>query len=220
LKLNGALSARVYRSITGRIQAAADVSALELRETIVARVATGTAADVDAAASKVKLERVTLFGTLRAKTLEASDSILMGRATAEQRQAGCIRYSYLGDITNPKLPHRYRCQPDLALQARAAELGRDLTGPEQQAVALRVRPAFVDVVPGEPAYALLAMDAPREIAFGAEGEGEMGAYGFLGGATRLANLVDLFVDYVPFGLEAAALRAERSGAEAARSNVP
>lgn len=220
LALNGALSARVYRSITGRIQAATEVSALELKETIVARVATGTAADVDAAASAVKLERVTLFGTLRAKTLEASDSILMGRATAEQRQAGCIRYSYLGDVANPKLPHRYRCQPDLALQARAAELGRDLTGPENQALALRVRPAFVDVVPGEPAYALLAMDAPREIAFGAEGEGEMGAYGFLGGATRLANLVDLFLDYVPFGLEAAALRAERSGAEAARSNVP
>ena len=95
-----------------------------------------------------------------------------------------------------------------------------MTAPEANAVALSVRPMFIDTEPGEPAYAQLAMDAPRAIAFGGEGESEMGAWSFLGGSTRLANLNDLISNYMPYGLEGGALRADPSSAEARVRNVP
>ena len=73
---------------------------------------------------------------------------------------------------------------------------------------------------GDPAYALPTLATPREIAFGGEDETEMGAYRFLGGAIRIANLTDLFADFVPFGMEAAALSADRSSVDASRRNLP
>jgi hypothetical protein len=221
LDLHGApaapLATCLYRSITGRIAADEHVGALRLKDCIVARHPAQPS--IAARASDVELERVTLFGALAAKTLLASNSILLGLAEAERRQQGCVRYSFLGQAAD-HLPRRYRCQPGLAQEARAAQLQRALTADEALMVALSVRPLFIDTEPEQPAFAQLAMDAPSAILFGGEGETEMGAWGFLGGPTRLANLTDLFNDYMPFGLEAGALRADLSGTEAQRRNVP
>jgi len=41
----------------------------------------------------------------------------------EQRQSGCMRFSYVPDGSGT--PRRYRCQPDLALNERAKELRKD-----------------------------------------------------------------------------------------------
>jgi hypothetical protein len=221
LDLQGApgapLEATLYRSISGRIQADANVADLGLKDSIVATHP--TLASIQAPASNVYMLQVTLFGTLAAKTLNASNAILMGEAVVEQRQQGCVRYSYLGGGTT-QLPRRYRCQPELAQETRATTLNRSLTPPEARAIALSVRPTFIDTEPEEPAYAQLAMDAPAAITFGGADETEMGAWGFLGGATRLANLSDLIADYLPFGLEACTLSADLSSVEAQRSNVP
>jgi hypothetical protein len=211
------LSASLFRTVTGRIAADADVGLLRLRDCIVARHATQPA--IEARAAEVNLVRATVFGSLAAKVIDASDCILLDLAEAERRQEGCMRYSYIGDST-AKLPRRYRCQPEMALSAQAEALGRGLTSPEEDAVRLSVRPIFVDIEPGEPAYAQLAIDAPPAIALGGEGETEMGAWAFLGGSTRLANINDLIGNYMPFGLEGGVLRSDQSSAEARGRNVP
>jgi hypothetical protein len=211
------LEVRLFRVSSGPIVADQHVGALHLEDCIVARSAAQPS--IDAPSSEIDLEKVTLFGGLMAKVLNASNSILMGLAKAERRQQGCVRYSYVGEPSTD-LPRRYRCQPELALAARAEAIGRDLTPAEADAVALGVRPAFVDVAPDEPGYALLELDAPAAIRLGGEGESEMGAWAFLGGSIRLANLNSLLGSYMPFGLEGGVLPADLSASEARGSNVP
>jgi hypothetical protein len=211
------LAVTLFRCMSGQMVADQNVGALGLKDCLVARVAGQPC--IDAAATDVALDRVTLFGGLKARTLNASNSILMETAHAERRQQGCVRYSYLdGDLG--QLPRRYRCQPELALAARADQLQRALTAAEAEAVRLAVQPGFIDTEPEQPAYAQLPLDAPDAILSGGEGETEMGGWAFLGGAARLANLADLVADYLPLGLEAGLLRADLSSAEALRRNVP
>ena len=52
------------------------------------------------------------------------------------------------------------------------------------------------------AYGQLASTCPREIAAGAEDEGEMGAFNFLRNPQRLTNLTTRMDEYLRFGLEA------------------
>ena len=211
------LAVAIERSVCGAVRCGPDVARVQVRESVLARV-TGRAS-LDAGGADVVLERATLLGALASRTLEASDCILLGAVTVTRTQVGCVRYSFV-DPATAKVPRRFRCQPDLAVDARAAALGRPLQPDEAAAQALRVRPVFIDDDPGEPAFAMLRMDAPREITMGGEGDTEMGAYGFAAHALRLANLDDLFVDYLPLGLEAAAIGADRANHEALRSQLP
>ena len=65
-----------------------------------------------------------------------------------------------------------------------------------------VRPTFVSLAPGDPGYAMLSPHCPPEIAEGAEGGGEMGAYGELGRPQRRAALRTVVGSFLPYGLEA------------------
>lgn len=210
------LDVTLERCLCGAILGGARVDRIRVAESVVTRAI--VVASIGAANADVILERVTVFGAVDAKTLEASDSILLGPVDVARRQVGCVRYSYV-DPDNA-LPRRFRCQPDLAREARAATLGRALTGDELEAERLRTRPVFIDDAPDEPAFAMLRIDAPREIALGGEHDTEMGAYGFAAHALRIANLTDLFVDYLPLGLEAATLGADRANSDALRSQMP
>ena len=211
------LTIRLERCVTGRVRAGLHVPGVALEDCVVARPAAG--ASVEAPASDLSLRHVTVLGALAARSLSASSALLMGSAQVERRQTGCLRYSYVAD-PGSRLPTRYRCQPDLAQQAREAALGRPLTDDERRTVRLRVGPSFLDDAPHEPGFALLRSDAPPEITRGGEEGTEMGAHGHAGHAVRVANLADLFADYVPLGLEAAVIGADRSSEEAMRSNRP
>lgn len=59
----------------------------------------------------IRLERVTVLGTMRATSVElVSDSVLAQPLLADRGQAGCVRFSYVapGSVT----PRRYRCVPN------------------------------------------------------------------------------------------------------------
>jgi hypothetical protein len=95
-----------------------------------------------------------------------------------------VRYCYLPLAS--AVPRRFRCHPQDALAAG------------------RVTPAFtsLDLRTSPSAYGQLGTSCPREIARGAEDEGELGAFNFLNSAHRQTNLTTHVDEYMRFGLEA------------------
>lgn len=215
--VTGQMELQLYRTICGAVLADANVTRISADGVIFAE-----GAGISATGAELEFQGVTAFAPIAAKSLQASNAILMATVKVTRTQTGCVRYSYLGGAAN-RLPHRFRCQPDLAFDAAKAAMNlvsqaqRDA---EYNRLRLALQPRFVDSQSGDPAFGLPALTTPREIAFGGEDETEMGAYRFLGGAIRIANLTDLFADFVPFGMEAAALSADRSTVDASRRNLP
>jgi hypothetical protein len=149
--------------------------------------------DGHAAGGTLHVENSTLIGKVGTALMElATNTIFFARLAAhdfwtapvwcEQRQAGCMRFSYVppGSLT----PRRYRCQP-------ASD--DDVT---------RVAPQFRSLLYGEPAYAQLSRRCPAEIFNGADDESEMGAFHDLYEPQRITNLTVRLDEYLRFGLEA------------------
>jgi hypothetical protein len=205
--LDGAASTKprsilVSRSIVGSIRLPAELTELEIRDSVVdapdpgggaSRIAIAGNAAGTAAGPACTLERVTVFGDVFLRELRlGSNSIFDGVLNCERTQAGCIRYSWFDrEVSRP--PRRFRCQPDLALESAPPA--------EAAAVLQRVRPPFTTVRYGEPAYAQLALRCPPEILTGAEDGSEMGVYSLLRQPHREANLRVRLDEYLPFGLE-------------------
>jgi hypothetical protein len=213
----GQLAVGLYRSICGAVTGGTALARLAANGVIFA-----AGAGIGAPAADLALRGITAFAAIGARSIEASDSIFMADVKVARTQSGCVRYSYVGGTDN-RLPRRFRCQPDLAWEARQPGFELASEAERQQEIdrlRLALAPRFVDTEPDEPAYALPALANPREIAFGGENETEMGAWRFLGGAIRIANLTDLFADFVPFGMEAGVMPADRASVDAARRNLP
>jgi hypothetical protein len=174
---NPQLRVTIARCITGDL-AAASVPDLDVTDTIV-----DGAIDADA----LHIERSTITGTTRCRTIEASECIFVGVLTVQRRQAGCVRFSALPFAS--RTPRRYRCQPAGARDA--------------------VAPVFSSLRFGDPAFGMLAPGCPAAIARGAEDEGEMGAWNFLQAPMRLRNVVMALDEYLRFGLEAGVIVASQ-----------
>ena len=104
--------------------------------------------------------------------------------TAERRQVGCVRFSYLP--LSSRVPRRYNCQP----------LTSALTAPA---------PAFTTLRYGQPAYAQLRISTPDAIRRGADDEGEMGAFHMVQESRRESNLAIRLDEYLRVGLDAGIL---------------
>jgi hypothetical protein len=158
----------------------------------------------------------TVVGKVRTHTMDlASNSIFVAELAspdpgwtapvrAERRQQGCVRFSRVPE--GSRLPRRYRCQPDLALEARAKALGlaspEDLPAAEREMLVLRLTPMFRSLRYGDPAYAQLSRRCAVEIREGAEDQAEMGAFHDLYQPQREGNLRVRLDEYLRFGLEA------------------
>ncbi|MBA5872983.1 MAG: hypothetical protein GDA66_00330 [Nitrospira sp. CR1.2] len=160
----------------------------------------------------------TVMGKVHTKRLDlASNTIFASALTggdswnhpvwSEQNQQGCCRFSFVP--LNSIVPRRYRCQPDLAVEAALLEADQpkgSLTGPETQAITLatqaRVRPAFTARRYGQAAYGQLAGHCPEEIRRGADDESEMGVFHDVFAPKREGNLKIRLQEYLRFGLEA------------------
>ncbi|MBN2388423.1 MAG: hypothetical protein JXB85_15510 [Anaerolineales bacterium] len=148
------------------------------------------------------LERVTVFGTVHVRQLDlASEVIFVHPVTADRRQVGCARFSYIPEGSHT--PRRYRCQPDLAIAARQQELDPLPVPPGEVAgIVLRLRPQFTSLRYGQAAFAQLAAACAGEIKTGAEDGAEMGAFSLLKQPQRLANMRVALDEYLRFGLVA------------------
>jgi hypothetical protein len=212
---------RIDRSIVGRIRldfgAGPAVGTLAISGSLVS--ADGFGGDAIAAATiDASLKDVTIFGPSAFKSLEATNVIFAGPALVTRRQIGCVRYSAIAPAS--KMPRRFRCEPDLAVQAAEARKGAPLTAAERSATVLGVTPIFLDTGLGEPTVAMLHPLTSAAIASGGEGDCEMGVFAASAERLRMSNIESLFDDYVPFGLEAGLIDDTRSTAVAQRRNRP
>jgi hypothetical protein len=140
------------------------------------------------------LDQVTALGAVDARVLElVSASIVTGALSAQRRQQGCVRYSWVapGSVT----PRRHRCQPDLALAG--------LTGAAAQDVVDRLVPVLTSSRYGDADYTQLAGSCPLEITTGAQDGTEMGVWHHLRTPHREADLRRRLREYLPYGLDPA-----------------
>ncbi|MGH3991421.1 MAG: hypothetical protein ACRDSN_03045, partial [Pseudonocardiaceae bacterium] len=187
---NAALEVELERTISGGVELAGGVPELTVSTCIVqagdALVAPDAAARIDAS---------TILGSTGVRSLHADNSIFDGVVTAARRQIGCVRFSFVARDPATSTPRRYRCQPDLALAG--------VEDPEARAVIEgRVVPVFSSTEYGDPGYAQLGGRSPAELAKGAEDGSEQGAFMFLRGPQRRANLRAALDEYLRLGLEA------------------
>ena len=153
---------------------------------------------------KTSLERVTVFGSTYVRELSlASETIFTGTVTAQRRQVGCTRFSFVPE--GSQVPRRYRCQPGLAVADYAQKVGKttdQLTEAKRAAVSVRLTPTFTSERYGDSAYAQLGHTCAQEIRTGAEDGSEMGVFSSLKQPQREANLRASLEEYLRLGLEA------------------
>jgi hypothetical protein len=145
----------------------------------------------------LSLDACTVIGAVAAREMPlVSNSLILARrgagaaqpaVRAEQRQTGCVRFSYLP--FDALTPRRYRCQPDT---------------PEGVS---RVAPRFTTLRYGVAAYCQLGRTTPDEIRRGADDESEMGAFHALFAPQRETNLQVRLAEYLRVGLTAGILYA-------------
>jgi hypothetical protein len=161
------------------------------------------------------LTATTVFGDVLAREIELiENSIVTGTVVAERTQAGCVRYSYLPPPPRSRVPPRFRCQPDLAIDAAISAARRvkpALGAIEAQAIAdavsARLVPIFTSRRKSDGGYAQLADACPIEIRTGAESGDEMGAFHGLYAPRRESNLRTRLDEYLRVGLEAGIIHA-------------
>lgn len=117
--------------------------------------------------------------TTRVLTL-ASNSIFTSRIVVDDRQQGCARFSHIP--ADSRVPRRHRCVPEID------------GGP---AVLRFESPRF-----GSPWYVQLDATTAASIKYGADDNGEMGAYHHVQAPLRESNLRLRLDEYVRAGLEA------------------
>lgn len=212
---NTRLAVEVAFSITGPLRLPAHAKGLWLVDSTVDGVGTPAIAgvpDPTTPGPPAWIERTTLLGAAHLKELPWADAAIFDALlTVERQGGGCVRFSFVPE--GSRTPRRYRCQPDLAIQqeieARERARGKPLSQVERDQIAARVRaglrPVYTSRAYGQPGYAQLHLGCPAPIRTGAEDGAEMGAFAHLHEPQRLANLRASLDEYLPFGLESAAI---------------
>jgi hypothetical protein len=199
-KRNEELEIHLDRTIIGKVQLPETVPKLSIRDSIVSGGIAPKDVAIDAGNTAVRIQASTLFGASQVGEIEAGNSIFTQIATARRTQEGCVRFCYVSE--GSRMPRRYRCQPQLAIEQRSAALGLSpLPAAERSLVVDRVKPEFTAESYGQPAYAQLSLGCAIEIRTGAEDGSEMGVFDHLKQPQREANLKIALEEYLRFGLE-------------------
>lgn len=200
---NEHLTIDLIRSICGPVKVEAAASKLNVEESIIGN-AGGKMKAIEATETSLEIQKSTVFGDIKAFSVEAGNCIFNGKVVITRRQMGCIRFSFVPDASTT--PRSFRCQPQAALYdlAEAEDLDSpdDLTSQQKHHVISRVRPRFTSLTCGQPTYAQLGNSCPIEIRTGAEDGAEMGVFNTLKQPQREANLRAALDEYLRFGLEA------------------
>lgn len=138
------------------------------------------------------ITRCTVVGSVRTAELTLGEnSIFLGPAVTERRQAGCVRYSWVP--AGSRVPRRFHCQPDIA---------EGTTPAQARVVESRLAPRHTSLTYGHPAYGQLDWRTPAEVGRGADDESEMGVFCALHGPQREEGLRIRLDEFLPVGLEA------------------
>ena len=186
----------IDHSVVGGLRVHATVSTSVTASVVDATSPCGVAfsgLDDMAAGGTLRFANSTLIGKVHTDLLElATNTIFFARLAShdlwaapvwsEQRQTGCVRFSYVPP--GSRTPRRYRCQP------------------ASDETAVTVVPQFGSLRYGDPDYAQLSRRCPDEIFKGADDESEMGVFHDLFEPQRITNLEVRLGEYLRFGLEA------------------
>lgn len=180
----------IENSIVGpiRILAGGTVEEIAISDSIVdASNVTGNVAII-AAAGRLSLERVTVFGGLDVEWLYASEAIITGYTDVTNTQEGCFRFSAVVDRQNPTQP------------ISATNLATRVPRPFESQLLLTFTGFFTSTVFGQPGYAQLGETAPDTVARGAENGSEMGAFSNLLNPILADSLGAKVGEFAPFGV--------------------
>jgi hypothetical protein len=150
------------------------VKQLVIADSIVHSVTPGVLA-IALPASRLDLQRSTVFGDVSGDRLYASEALFTGVVTIADTQDGCFRFS--AAAVGSRVPHPYR-----------SDFITD------------VAHFFTSRRFGHPGYAQLSESAPVGLLNGAENGSEIGAFSTLLNPIRLAGLKAKVDEYMPFGL--------------------
>lgn len=149
--------------------------------------------------SSVDVKECTVLGSVSVRDLSADDTLFTDPVQVVRQQVGCLRYCYVP--LSSRVPRRFRCQPEIAIQACAAAQGvPSLPLPQQERIQRSVQPQFVSDKFGNPAYGQLSRRTAQVITQGGENQAEIGVYNHLMSPQREMNLKAALREYVPFGL--------------------
>jgi hypothetical protein len=186
---NERLQIDVVDCLSGAIAVVGEIAGLTVGGSVIGG---GGAVGIDAVTCDLDVETSTVFGTVAARTLNASNSIFTAALLVARLQAGCVRFSYVP--AGGSAPNAFRCQPDLALAKTAPS--------DAAAVRARLTPMFVSERLGDPGYAQLSRSVAPELLTGADNGSEMGVFNKVLQPQREANLRAALDEYLRFGLEA------------------
>ncbi len=152
------------------------------------------------AGASLSLSGCTVIGKVHARTMPLISNCLllagpevsneMASVRAEQRQTGCVRFSWLPP--GARVPRRYHCLPqDKDKQANDDAQDNGYAAPRM--LSLRY---------GTPTYCRLSTASNEAARHGADDEGEMGAFHHLYASQRETNLRLRLAEYLRAGLEA------------------
>ncbi len=190
------LTTAIDHSILGGLRAHAEATVAISDSVLDATATTGVAyAALDNASpgASLTLQAVTAIGKINARQFTlVSNSILLAAlgpgdtwawaVSAERRQIGCTRFSYLPP--SARAPRRYRCLPDPDADPRLS------------------LPIFTSLRYGAPGYCQLGATAGQSLQTGADDEGEPGAFHSIYQAQREDNLTIRLAEYMRVGMEA------------------
>lgn len=170
-------------------------------------------------AGRVTIEDSTVVGKIHAHAFNLISNAILDAALAEpadswtlavladNTQQGCARFSWIPP--GSRVPHRYRCQPSLALgEALRAALGDGppLTALRAATIERRVtaplKPAYTTRRFGGAGYLQLLTAVPAAIRGGADDESEMGVWNSVRQPQRESNFRVRMDEFLPSGLEA------------------
>lgn len=193
---SAAATLRIHRSILGPVRTGRGVE-VTIEHSIVdaggrESPAFAGLAGTDDPGGPLTVQRSTVIGTIRTREIPLGDSsIFLGVVTAEHRQRGCVRYSFVRP--GSRVPRRYRCQPVIPAGATPQD-ARRLTA--------RVEPCFTSLDVRHPGYAQLDVRGPQEILRGADDGSQMGVFSSLQQPQREDGLRIRLDEYLPVRLEA------------------
>lgn len=125
-------------------------------------------------AAHTVVKGVTILGRTRVASIEGNSAIFVHALEVENRQIGCLKYSYFSGEAEDNLPQNHAC-----VDGNSAVL------------------IFTSEIFGNPAYCQISLQSDRRILEeGANGD-QMGAFGFLMESHKWRNLKIRFREFMP-----------------------
>lgn len=183
---NSRMSLRLDRCIVARVDLPQATGRLEIMRSVIGEDRTADSEGLGSGRVAIRTPRMdasiggsTLFGRLSCRSIQADNSILIGRSFVEHHQSGCVRFCYVEE--NSSLPRRYRCVPSPSDNPKP-------------------RPVFVSTRFQDPGFAQLSQRTSSAILEGAEDGMEMGVGYANRDPARRANIRDAIEEFSPVGL--------------------